>query len=218
MGGAAAGLLLLEDEGLATDLDPARSEALRERQLRPHALVGAGLALARSGATAMIDVSDGIGADAGHIAAASGVRCVLELGEGCVAPGVAEVAEAAGQDALTLASGGEDYELLAAVPEDRLEEAFEAVREPPATRHWRAGSRLGRVWSLAALQAAKFRMAGSTRFAHELVASPLDHRQLAKDLLRDQRRINGVGVLCDFSLELGHGWILVGGCLFFVGQ
>ena len=128
VGGAAAGLLLLEDEALASGLDPARREALRERQLRPQALVGAGLALARSGATAMIDVSDGIGADAGHIAAASGVRCVLELGAGCVAPGVAEVAEAAGEDALALASGGEDYELLAAVPEDRLEEALEAVR------------------------------------------------------------------------------------------
>jgi thiamine-monophosphate kinase len=128
VGGAAAGLLLLEDEAMGSGLDSARIEALRERQLRPQALVGAGLALARSGATAMIDVSDGIGADAGHIAAASGVRCVVELGPGCVAPGVAEVAEAAGRDALALASGGEDYELLWAVPEGRLEEALEAVR------------------------------------------------------------------------------------------
>ncbi len=128
VGGAAAGLLLLEDEGLFSAVDPARSEALRGRQLRPQAQVGAGLALSRSGATAMIDVSDGIVADAGHIAKASGVRCVVELGDGCVALGVEEVAAAAGKDTLALASGGEDYELLATVPEDRLEEALEAVR------------------------------------------------------------------------------------------
>jgi thiamine-monophosphate kinase len=128
LGGAAAGLLLLENEALASGLDPVDDEALRERQLRPQARIGAGLALARSGATAMIDVSDGIGADAGHLAAASGVRCLVELGAGCVASGVEEVAEAAGKDALALASGGEDYELLAAVPEERLEEALEAVR------------------------------------------------------------------------------------------
>ena len=73
VGGAAAGLLLLENEALAEGLEPAQADALRERQLRPRALTGAGLALARSGARAMIDVSDGIGADAGHLAAASGV-------------------------------------------------------------------------------------------------------------------------------------------------
>lgn len=128
VGGAAAGLLLLEDDELASDLDPARAHALRERQLRPRALTDAGRALARSGARAMIDISDGIGADAGHLAAASGVRCVVELGAGSIAPGVDEVAAAAGEDPLALASGGEDYELLVAVPPERVDDALAAVR------------------------------------------------------------------------------------------
>ena len=128
VGAAAAGLLLLEDAELASKTDAARADALRERQLRPRALTGAGLALARCGARAMIDVSDGIGADAGHVAAASGVRCVIELDDRSIAEGVAEVAEAAGEDPLALASRGEDYELLAAVPPERAEEALEAVR------------------------------------------------------------------------------------------
>ena len=128
VGGAAAGLLLLENEALAEGLEPAQADALRERQLRPRALTGAGLALARSGARAMIDVSDGIGADAGHLAAASGVRCLVELGSGLIAPGVEAVAAAAGEDPLALASGGEDYELLAAVPVERVAEALDAVR------------------------------------------------------------------------------------------
>ena len=128
LGGAAAGLRLLEDEDLAPGLDPAMRDALRERQLRPRALTDAGLALGRHGARAMIDVSDGIGADAGHIAAASGVRCVVELSDRDVARGVDEVAEAAGEDTVALASGGEDYELLAAVPPELADEALEAVR------------------------------------------------------------------------------------------
>jgi thiamine-monophosphate kinase len=128
VGGAAAGLRLLEDEGLAAGLDPSTRDALRERQLRPRALPNAGLALARHGARAMIDVSDGIGADAGHIAVASDVRCVVELSRGDIARGVEEVAEAAGVDALALAGGGEDYELLAAVPPESAEAALEAVR------------------------------------------------------------------------------------------
>jgi thiamine-monophosphate kinase len=128
VGGAAAGLLLLQDEALASGLEPTIADALRERQLRPQALTHAGLALARSGARAMIDVSDGLGADAGHLASASGVRCVVELSERMIAPGVSDLAESAGKDPLALAGGGEDYELLAAVPPERAEEALRAVR------------------------------------------------------------------------------------------
>ena len=219
VGGAAAGLLLLEDEGLATGLDPARREALRERQLRPQALIGAGLALARSGATGddrrLGRDRRGRGPHRGGQRRALRSRARRGL-RGAVASRRSPRRRARMRSRSRAA--GRTTSCSPPCRRSGWKKRSKPFAEPPATRHWWAGSRLGRVWSCAALQAAKFRVAGSTRFAHELVASPLDHRQLANDLLRDQRRVNGVGVLRDFSLELGHGRILVRGCLFFVGQ
>ena len=117
-GGAAAGLLLLERPELRESVTAEVADALVERQLRPSPRLEAGIALAAGGATAMIDVSDGLGADAGHVAAASGVGIEIDGAELPVAEGVAEVAAAAGIDELELAAGGgEDYELLVALPE-----------------------------------------------------------------------------------------------------
>jgi len=129
LGGAAAGLLLLESPALEAGLVDDLSEALRDRQLEPVARTEAGVALAHAGASAMIDVSDGLAADAGHLARSSSVRLVIDLPESSIQEGVATVAGAAGRDPLDLAvGGGEDYELLAAVPADRLEPALAVVR------------------------------------------------------------------------------------------
>jgi len=128
LGGAAAGLLVLQRRELADRLEPDLAEALRRRQLEPSPRFAAGRALAASGATAMIDLSDGLGGDAGHIARASGVAIEIELSGVPVQQGVDEVAAAAGADRWDLAiAGGEDYELLAALPPERLADARAAV-------------------------------------------------------------------------------------------
>lgn len=122
LGGAAAGLLLLEDPSLEGD------DALRARQLDPTPRFAAGQALAAAGATAMIDISDGLAGDAGHIATASQALLVIDAEALPIAPGVAALAAASGRDPLELAAaGGEDYELLAALPPAAVGPAQEAL-------------------------------------------------------------------------------------------
>ena len=127
LGGAAAGLLLLErptPEGLPGQI----AEQLIERQLSPRPRLAEGSALAASGASAMIDISDGLGADAAHIAAESAVGLDIDMSAVPLAPGLDDVAKALGEDLLELAAGeGEDYELLACLPEACLDGACEAV-------------------------------------------------------------------------------------------
>jgi thiamine-monophosphate kinase len=128
LGGAAAGLALLERPELAAAVGEPIAGALRLRQLEPEPRLEAGAALAGAGARAMIDLSDGIGGDAGHLAAAGGVRLSVDATRLPVQEGVAEVAAALGADPLDLVTaGGEDYELLAAVPPELLERATAAA-------------------------------------------------------------------------------------------
>jgi thiamine-monophosphate kinase len=130
LGGAAAGLLLFERADLESRVDAGVAAALRGRQLAPEPRLRAGIALARAGASSMIDVSDGLGADALHIADASGVGIDVDLERVPLQAGVPEVAAAAGRDALDLAtSGGEDYELLVTLAPGAVQAAAEAVGE-----------------------------------------------------------------------------------------
>ncbi|HJR35163.1 MAG TPA: hypothetical protein VJ817_09465, partial [Gemmatimonadales bacterium] len=73
--------------------------------------------LVAQGARAMLDLSDGLAADAGHLAAASGVSLRIDLELVPVDPVAVEEAERSGESPGTFAArGGEDYELLAAMP------------------------------------------------------------------------------------------------------
>lgn len=140
IGGAAAGLLLLDDPGLGRQLGEETAERLRRRQLDPVPRLRAGAALASAGASAMIDLSDGLAGDAGHLAERSGAALLIEAAALPLAKGVAEVAAAAGREPLELAcSGGEDYELLAALPPPRLGEASIAIGEAAEATLTRVG-------------------------------------------------------------------------------
>lgn len=128
LGGAAAGLLLLERPELAAALPAEIAAALKRRLHEPVPRLAAGRTLAQNGATAMIDISDGLGADAGHLARQSQIALRIDAGSLPLAEGVEAIAAAAGLGPIELAaSGGEDYELLATLPPERLREAGAAT-------------------------------------------------------------------------------------------
>jgi thiamine-monophosphate kinase len=115
LGAAGAGLAVVE--GRVDGLPDRLADDLRRRYARPEPRLREGRALSLAGARAMIDVSDGLATDAGHLARRSGVRIELSLASLPLAPGVAEVAAALGQDPRDLAAtAGEDFELCVCLP------------------------------------------------------------------------------------------------------
>ena len=133
LGGAKAGLLFRKEsplgirpEGPTDAREREYREALdrvEERYLRPVPRLEAGIAFGREGASAMIDVSDGLLADLGHLARESGVRIEIEAGSIPVDPALDPVREAfGGADLVPFAlTAGDDYELALTFPVDRLE-------------------------------------------------------------------------------------------------
>ncbi|BCJ57986.1 thiamine-phosphate kinase [Micromonospora endophytica] len=110
IGYAAAGFTVLS-RGFRTP------RLLVEAYRRPEVPYPAGPLAARSGATAMIDVSDGLLADLGHVAKASGVAIDVNRDAFVVPPQMRDAAQALGVDPYAwLLAGGDDHALAATFP------------------------------------------------------------------------------------------------------
>lgn len=122
LGLAARGLAVLFErfcvDGRAVPVDASAlaegERAAIEAQLRPQPPIGLGAIAARAGATAMMDVSDGLALDASRLADASGVTIVFDGG-------------ALGPDPQSALLGGEDHGLLATFPGAVLPPGFRVI-------------------------------------------------------------------------------------------
>lgn len=144
LGRAAAGLALLESAVPLESLTPEQRE-LMDSQCRPVPPLAAGPAAAGAGATAMMDVSDGLMRDGGRLAKASGV--VLDLDPVALkeqAKALEAAASLLGADPMDwVLGGGEDHGLLAAFPAGvQLPEPFTAIGSVRAANGGRGGVRI----------------------------------------------------------------------------
>jgi len=135
LGEAGAGLKLLLDARLS--VPPAEREALLSRLLTPTPRVTEATAIARSGlATAMIDISDGLSSDLGHICERSGVGVRIWADRLPLSPAVRRVAGLMSVPPWQLAlTAGEDYELCFTAPPAAVSALMAAVQatDTPAT-------------------------------------------------------------------------------------
>ncbi|HEY0240276.1 MAG TPA: thiamine-phosphate kinase [Friedmanniella sp.] len=129
LGWAAAGLLVLS-RGFRSP------RATIEVQRVPNVPYGQGAVAARAGATAMVDVSDGLLADLGHVARASGVSIDVDTTRLEIPEALETVGAATRVDPLLLVlTGGEDHALVATFPAGRAPTGWTtigAVHEPGA--------------------------------------------------------------------------------------
>jgi thiamine-monophosphate kinase len=136
LGGAAAGLEILRS-GIG-DQGPGIRGCI-DRHLRPDPRVRLGIAVGRArAAKAAMDLSDGLADALRQVAAASGVGVRIDGGTLPIDPGARNWWEARGIDPVSAAvKGGDDYELLFAVPPKSggaLRSVARHVSEPPLTK------------------------------------------------------------------------------------
>jgi len=148
---AIAGRLGWAGAGLAALARGFRSpKAVVDAYRRPRIPYGQGREAALSGATAMIDVSDGLLADLGHIARQSRVAINLDSGQFTVAEPMVAVGAALGVDPISyVLTGGEDHALAAVFEPSDVPEGWNIVGQVMPKGAAPMGSVLvdGRQWA-----------------------------------------------------------------------
>jgi thiamine-monophosphate kinase len=126
IGDAGAGLELLNDAGLIGDAT--HSATLIDRYQLPNPRVALGQAL-RGVVHASLDVSDGLLADLGHIARASGVRILVNAEKIPTSSALCAMEGAQMENIVTAATAGDDYEIAFTAPVAAREEILRIARE-----------------------------------------------------------------------------------------
>ena len=128
--GASAGGLIVERSGDPSVIASDWGRGLVAAHQRPVARVGEAQTLAAAGASAMMDISDGLALDLSRMCSESGVGARVRISEVPISPWLAQAATPLGVDPLRLAlTGGEDYELLATLGASGVEGAAADLRE-----------------------------------------------------------------------------------------
>lgn len=121
LGHAAAGLAILS-RGFRS------GKAFIDAHRRPQPPYAEGVRARDAGAHAMCDISDGLVADLGHIADASGVSVDLDSAAFEIPARMAEIAGALGADALQwVTAGGDDHALAATFAPDQVPDGWRRV-------------------------------------------------------------------------------------------
>jgi thiamine-monophosphate kinase len=130
LGAATLALLAFTAAPEEADLPAEALSDVRRAMVTPQPRVREGMALAATGAvSAMLDISDGLAGDLGHLCERSNVGAIVELAALPVDAATRALAQALGRDPARAAlTSGDDYELLFTVRPDGVAEALEAVR------------------------------------------------------------------------------------------
>jgi thiamine-monophosphate kinase len=129
IGDAALGLGILKGGAVAKALadDAAAIEALVQRYRIPQPRVSLAMAV-RDHASAAMDVSDGLAGDLAKLCSASGVSAVIDAKSIPLSAAAAALLTRGIVGIETIVSGGDDYEILCTIPQNRLEAFADAAR------------------------------------------------------------------------------------------
>ena len=123
IGDAAAGLKARLDHRFVTvfRLDQEEERHLLDRYLLPRPRTALA-PLLLDHATAAMDISDGLIADATHMANASGVNLEIDIDQVPLSDALKKIRQASADTFMACLNGGDDYEILASVPQDKADQ------------------------------------------------------------------------------------------------